>query len=68
MTMRSRSGQWFIERRQILMSSLARRAMTTRTTGLDGLAKALLRRMGSKRTVEHDPELDHPEEWDRPID
>lgn len=37
MTMRSRSGQWFIERQQILMSSLARRAMTTRTTGLDGL-------------------------------
>ena len=68
MTMRSRSSEWFLERQQVLMSSLARRAMTTRTSGLDGLAKALLRRLGGKRKVEHDPELDHPEEWDRPID
>jgi len=50
-----------------LMTRFARRALTTRTSGLDGIAKSLLDRQASV-PVEPDPELDHPEVWDRPID
>lgn len=50
-----------------LMTRFARRALTTRTSGLDGIAKSLLDRQASV-PVEPDPELDHPEAWDRPID
>ena len=49
------------------MTRLARRAMTTRTTGLDGVAKKLLDRQ-TAGAVERDPELEHPADWDRPID
>lgn len=65
--MRSQPAEWLLELKQALLARLAARAMTTRTTGLDGLAKALLRR-SSGGPVEHDSELDHPAEWDRPID
>ena len=65
--MRSQQSEWLLELKQSLLSRLAARAMTTRTTGLDGLAKTLLQR-ATGGTVEHDPELDHPDEWDRPID
>ena len=67
MTMRSRTAEWKLELKQSLMGRLAARAMTTRTTGLDGLAKSLLQR-ATGGPVKHDPELDHPDEWDRPID
>lgn len=65
--MRSQQSEWLLELKQSLLSRLAARAMTTRTTGLDGLAKTLLQK-ATGGAVEHDPELDHPEEWDRPID
>ena len=50
-----------------LMTRLAQRAMTTRTTGLDGFAKRLLESSVSA-PPEPDPELEHPDAWDRPID
>ena len=65
--MRSDRVEWFLELKEALVARLAARAMTTRTTGLDGFAKALLNR-STRGPVEHDPELDHPEEWDRPVD
>ena len=66
MTMRTGRDQWLLELKEALLGRLAGRAMTTRTTGLDGLAKSMLeRRVGE---VAHDPELDHPDDWDRPID
>ena len=49
------------------MTWLAQRAMTTRTTGLDGFAKRLLEK-SKTAPLESDPELDHPADWDRPID
>ncbi len=55
------------ELKQSLMTRVAQRAMTTKTTGLDGFAKRLLDRAGGE-SVDTDPELEHPEEWDRPID
>ena len=67
MTTRSERDQWLRELKAALMTGLARRAMTTRTTGLDGLAKALLDRQ-VRNAGEPDPELDHPADWDRPID
>ena len=48
------------------MARLAGRAMSKSETGLDGLAKSILKKGG--REVPHDPELDHPEDWDRPIE
>ena len=49
------------------MTRFARRALTSRTSGIDGIAKSLLERQASG-PVEPDPELDHPDDWDRPID
>ena len=48
------------------MTRIAQRAMTTRTTGLDGFAKRLIEK--SARAPAEDPELEHPADWDRPID
>jgi hypothetical protein len=39
----------------------------TRKTGLDGLAKTLLQRQ-TGGPVAHDPDLDRPDDRDRPID
>ena len=50
-----------------LMTRFARRALTPRKSGIDGIAKSLLERQASIPT-EPDPELDHPDDWDRPID
>ena len=55
------------ELKESLMARLAQRAMTTRTTGLDGLAKRMLEKAASA-PEEPDPELEHPDDWDRPID
>ncbi len=49
------------------MTRVAKRALSTRTTGLDGMAKSLLARSASSGG-EPDPELEHPDDWDRPID
>ncbi len=66
MTTRSGRDHWILEWKAALMSRLADRALSTRTTGLDGLAKTWLeRKLGE---VAHDPELDHPDDWDRPIE
>ncbi|MEM9174910.1 MAG: hypothetical protein AAGC67_06720 [Myxococcota bacterium] len=66
MTTRNEREQWLREVKSALMTRIAGRAMTRSETGLDGLAKSLLKRTGEE--VTHDPELDHPEDWDRPID
>ena len=67
MTTRNERDQWLRELKAALMTRFARRALTTRTSGLDGIAKSLLdRQMGGPS--EPDPELDHPDGWDRPID
>ena len=65
MTTRSGRDQWLRELKSALMARIAGRAMTKRETGLDGLTKSILKR---GREVPSDPELDHPEDWDRPID
>ena len=67
MTTRSGRDQFVRELKQSLMTRVAQRAMTTKTTGLDGLAKRMLDRSGGAEP-EIDPELEHPEDWDRPID
>jgi len=55
------------ELKAAFMTRLARRAMTSSTSGLDGLAKSMLQRAGSGAR-KPDPELEHPDDWDRPID
>ena len=67
MTTRSERDQWLRELKTSMLGRFAGRAMTRRTTGLDGLAKTLLRQM-ARRPAKPDPELDHPDDWDRPID
>ena len=67
MTIRSESDQRLRELKASLITRLARRALSTRTTGLDGFAKRLLAKQASGPS-ESDPELEHPEDWDRPID
>ena len=66
MTTRNSRDQWVREFKSGLMARIAGRAMSKSETGLDGLAKSLLKRGGGE--VAPDPELDHPEDWDRPID
>ena len=67
MTTRRERDHWLLELKQALLGRLAGRVMTTRTTGLDGLAKNLVRRQAGGPAAP-DPELDHPDDWDRPID
>jgi len=67
MTTRNGRDQWIRELKASLMTRFARRALTSRTSGIDGIAKSLLERQASG-PVEPDPELDHPDDWDRPID
>ena len=67
MTMRSEREQRLREVKAALLGRVAGRAMTTRTRGLDGLAKALVPRQTGGPAA-HDPELDHPDDWDRPVD
>ena len=67
MTTRSERDQWLLELKTSMLGRVAGRAMTKRTTGLDGLAKTLLRRMAGE-AAKPDPDLDHPDDWDRPID
>ncbi len=67
MTTRRERDHWLLELKSALLGRLAGRVMTTRTSGLDGLAKTLVERQ-SGGPVAHDPELDHPDDWDRPID
>lgn len=45
---------------------LANKGLSRRTTGLDGVAKKLIAKQAGE--VDPDPELDHPSEWDRPVD
>ncbi len=66
MTTRSERDQRLRELKAALLGRLAGRAMTTRSTGLDGLAKTLVGRRAGP--VDPDPELAHPDDWDRPID
>lgn len=66
MTTRSERDQRLREWKNELLTRVAQRAMTTRTTGLDGLAKRLLGKPVDEAEI--DPELEHPTEWDRPVD
>ena len=45
---------------------LANKGMSRKTTGVDKLAKNMIAKQVGE--VPHDPDLDHPDEWDRPID
>lgn len=45
---------------------LANKGLSRKTTGVDGVAKKLIAKQAGE--VDHDPELDHPAEWDRPVD
>ena len=67
MTQRSEHDQRLRELKASLLARVAGRVMSTKRTGLDGLAKALLRPKGKEKTAA-DLELEHPEPWDRPID
>ena len=66
MTARNERDQKLREFKEAMLARVAGRAMSTRTKGLDGLAKSLLER-GAK-APDDDHELDHPADWDRPID
>ena len=68
MTTRTGRDHFLREWRAALMTRLARRAMTTSETGLDGFAKRMLKRGGGTAEPEMDPDLAHPDDWDRPID
>ncbi|MDP6978742.1 MAG: hypothetical protein QF570_09090 [Myxococcota bacterium] len=67
MTMRSEHDQRIREFKTALLGRVARLAMTTRKTGLDGLVKSLLAKQAGDSTAP-DPDLEHPADWDRPID
>ena len=67
MTTRSGSDQWMRELKSSLMTRVIRRVMSARRTGLDGLAKRMLARRVNA-PADSDPELEHPDDWDRPID
>ena len=67
MTARNGRDQFLREFKASWMARLARKAMTTRTTGLDGFAKRMLEKVATAPS-EPDPELEHPADWDRPID
>lgn len=45
---------------------LANKGLSRKTNGVDGVAKTLLAKQVGE--VPHDPELEHPEDWDRPVD
>ena len=66
MTKRNDRDHWFREFKSGLMARIAGRAMSKSERGLDGLAKSLLERGTGE--LPPDPELDHPDDWDRPID
>jgi len=67
MTRRTDKEQRILERKATRTVRMGGRIFSRKTTGLDGLAKRMvLRRAGG--TAPHDPELDHPADWDRPID
>jgi hypothetical protein len=67
MTQRSERDQRLRELKASLFARVAGRVMSTKRTGIDGLAKTLLRHKKKERTAA-DRELEHPEPWDRPID
>ena len=67
MTTRNEGRQRILEWKAALLGRIARLAMTSRDSGLDGLAKSLLQRNASG-PPDPDPELEHPAEWDRPVD
>ena len=67
MTIRTERDNWMRELKASLMTRVAKRAMTTRTTGLDGLAKSMLGKPAEEED-ELGPEFEHPDDWDRPID
>jgi len=45
---------------------LANKGLSKKTTGVDKFAKRLIAKKAGD--VPHDPDLDHPDEWDRPVD
>ena len=67
MTIRSERTQRLLELKAAILGRMASRAMTTKTTGLDGIAKTLLDKLAGGSAAA-DPELEHPADWDRPVD
>jgi len=67
MTKRREGDQRLRELKAAVLTRVAARVLTTKRTGLDGIAKVLLLRRG-KGSTELDPELAHREDWDRPVD
>ena len=67
MTTRSSVGQWVRELKVSLVTRVIQRATSSRTTGLDSLAKQMVAR-SSDAPDELDEDFDHPKDWDRPID
>lgn len=66
MTRRSEVGQRKKELTMKAFGALANRGLSKKTTGVDRIAKQLIAKQVGD--VSHDPELDHPEEWDGPVD
>lgn len=66
MTTRSELDQRKRELTNQAFGFLANRGLSKKTTGVDKFAKQLIARQAG--TVPPDPELEHPEEWDRPVD
>ena len=50
----------------VVFGFLANKGLSKKTSGVDGMAKSMIARQAGE--VGHDPELDHPDEWDRPVD
>ncbi|MEM1331839.1 MAG: hypothetical protein AAGG08_00145 [Actinomycetota bacterium] len=66
MTARSELEQRKRELAGKAIGAMANRGLSRKTTGVDALAKRLIAKQVGE--VPYDPELDHPADWDRPVD
>lgn len=66
MTTRSSLAHKRKELGAVAFGFLANKGLSKKTTGVDGVAKSMLAKKVGE--VPHDPELNHPAEWDRPVD
>jgi hypothetical protein len=66
MTTRSEFSQRKREAQAIMLGVVVNRVLSKKTTGVDGVAKSLVARQIG--VVDIDPDLDHPAEWDWPIE
>ncbi len=66
MTKRSEFAQRKLELQAAMFGKVANRALSRKMTGLDRVAKSLLARQIGE--VDTDPDLQHPAEWDMPLE